>query len=46
MVGIPKEEHGQRIYPQPTGVIELLERIGFQADGPGRPGNIHFEKYW
>lgn len=46
MVGIPKEEHGQRIYPQPTGVIELLERIGFQADSTGQSGNIHFEKYW
>lgn len=46
MVGIPKEEHGQRIYPQPTGVIEVLERAGFQADRPGQPGNIHFEKYW
>lgn len=46
MVGIPKEEHGQRVYPQPTGVIELLERLGFHADRPGQPGNIHFEKYW
>lgn len=46
MVGIPKEEHGQRIYPQPTGVIELLERLGFHADRPGQPGNVHFEKYW
>jgi ferredoxin--NADP+ reductase len=32
MVGIPKDDHGQRIYPQPTGVIELLERAGFHAD--------------
>lgn len=46
MVGIPKEDAGQRIYPNPTGVIELLERRGFQADRPGQPGNIHFEKYW
>lgn len=46
MVGIPKEEHGQRIYPQPTGMIEILERLGFQADRPGHAGNIHFEKYW
>jgi ferredoxin--NADP+ reductase len=46
MVGIPREEHGQRVYPQPTGLIELLERIGFQADRPGQPGNVHFEKYW
>lgn len=46
MVGIPKEEHGQRTYPQPTGMIELLEHLGFQTDRPGQPGNIHFEKYW
>ncbi len=46
MVGIPKEEYGQRVYPQPTGMIELLERAGFQSDRPGQPGNIHFEKYW
>ncbi|HLQ43344.1 MAG TPA: ferredoxin--NADP reductase [Planctomycetaceae bacterium] len=46
MVGIPKDEHGRRIYPQPIGMIELLERIGFQADRSGQPGNIHFEKYW
>lgn len=46
MVGIPKEEHGQRVYPQPTGMIEVLERLGFQADRPTQPGNIHFEKYW
>jgi ferredoxin--NADP+ reductase len=46
MVGIPKVEHGERIYPQPTGVIELLEQCGFQADAPGVSGHIHFEKYW
>jgi ferredoxin--NADP+ reductase len=46
MVGVPKDEHGHRIYPQPAGMIELLERSGFQADRPGQPGNIHFEKYW
>ncbi len=46
MVGIPHEHDGQRTYPQPTGVIELLEGLGFQADRPQQPGNIHFEKYW
>lgn len=46
MVGIPKDENGRRVYPQPTGVIELLERLGFQVDRPEQPGNIHFEKYW
>ena len=39
---------GDRVYPQPTGVIELLERRGFRVDDPrGRVhGNIHFEKFW
>jgi ferredoxin--NADP+ reductase len=46
MVGIPKDEHGTRVYPQPTGLIEVLERIGFRADTPTASGNIHFEKYW
>jgi ferredoxin--NADP+ reductase len=47
MIGIPHtEEDGSHVYPQPTGVIEILERRGFHADERGRPGNIHFEKYW
>ena len=31
---------------RPTGVIEILEQRGFQADETGAPGNLHFEKYW
>ena len=45
--GIPHtEEDGSHVYPQPAGVIESLERRGFRTDERGRPGNIHFEKYW
>jgi ferredoxin--NADP+ reductase len=50
MIGAPFKhlETGVRTYPQPEGIIELLESRGFNADlGHGHaPGNIHFEEYW
>jgi ferredoxin--NADP+ reductase len=50
MIGVPVKdrETGQRTYPQPEGVIEILERRGFQADQPQAriKGNVHFEEYW
>jgi ferredoxin--NADP+ reductase len=50
MIGVPVKdrETGQRTYPQPPGVIEILERRGFQVDQPQAKikGNIHFEEYW
>jgi ferredoxin--NADP+ reductase len=50
MIGVPSKdkETGQRTYPRPTGVIELLEQRGFQTDQPQLKlkGNIHFEEYW
>lgn len=50
MIGVPVKdrETGKRHYPQPTGVIELLEKRGFQADQPGLKikGNLHYEEYW
>jgi ferredoxin--NADP+ reductase len=50
MIGVPVKdrETGTRTYPQPPGVIELLERRGFQVDQPAAKvkGNIHFEEYW
>jgi ferredoxin--NADP+ reductase len=50
MIGVPIKDRdsGQRIYPQPRGVIEILEQRGFQADQPQikLKGNIHFEEYW
>jgi ferredoxin--NADP+ reductase len=50
MIGVPVKDprSGKRTYPQPTGVIELLEQRGFQVDQPHAKikGNIHFEEYW
>lgn len=50
MIGIPEtdKETGERVYPRPIGVIELLENRGFRADEAKSKfvGNIHFEKYW
>jgi ferredoxin--NADP+ reductase len=50
MIGVPEKdrETGARVYPQPSGVIELLERRGFRADQANIKfkGNIHFEEYW
>lgn len=50
MIGIPVKDRttGERTYPTPVGVVELLERRGFVADNPTAKtkGNIHFEQYW
>lgn len=50
MIGVPHrdKETGTKTYPEPTGVIEILERRGFQADVSAVKfkGNIHFEEYW
>ena len=50
MIGVPvkNKETGLREYPQPLGVIEILEGRGFQADNATAKvkGNVHFEEYW
>jgi ferredoxin--NADP+ reductase len=50
MIGVPQvdRQSGERKYPETVGVIELLEKRGFQIDQPSRKihGNIHFEEYW
>jgi len=50
MIGVPARDRdsGQRVYPKPTGVVEILEQRGFQIDQPQVKikGNIHFEEYW
>jgi ferredoxin--NADP+ reductase len=50
MIGVPVKDRttGQRVYPQPTGVVEILEKRGFRVDQPQVKikGNIHFEEYW
>lgn len=45
MVGRPrKDDAGQLAFPQPAGMIELLEQRGFRADPPEN-ATIHFERY-
>jgi ferredoxin--NADP+ reductase len=50
MIGVPSHdrETDQYTYPTPIGVVEILEKRGFQVDRPQvkRKGNIHFEEYW
>ncbi|HEV3084325.1 MAG TPA: ferredoxin--NADP reductase [Gemmataceae bacterium] len=50
MIGVPSKNRdtGEFVYPQPPGVIEILERRGFQTDQPQAKikGNLHFEEYW
>ena len=47
MIGIPKHTADPaRRYPDPAGMVEVLESKGFHVDRPRRRGNIHFEKYW
>lgn len=47
MIGIPLHTHDPaHRYPKPTGMVEILESVGFEIDRPHHPGTIHFEKYW
>ncbi len=50
MIGAPVKDKdtGKRLFPTPTGVIELLEARGFVADQAAikLKGNVHFEEYW
>lgn len=50
MIGVPQRDKatGATTYPQPAGVVELLEAHGFRADVAATKfkGNVHFEEYW
>jgi ferredoxin--NADP+ reductase len=50
MIGVPTIDRTTRAktYPQPIGMIELLEQRGFTADHRALKivGNVHFEEYW
>ncbi len=47
MIGAPRpDSEGASRYPNPRGLVEVLEGMGFSADDRDRRGNIHFEKYW
>jgi ferredoxin--NADP+ reductase len=50
MIGVPEKsrETGALLYPQPPGMVEILEKRGFVMDHPAskQRGNIHIEEYW
>ena len=48
MIGLPEEDgqDGDAVFPETTGVIELLVDRGFTINRRNEPGNIHFEEYW
>ena len=50
MIGVPirDRETGARTFPEPLGVVEILNGLGFQPDDPANKikGNIHVEEYW
>lgn len=46
MIGLPAETPDGPVYPEPEGVVAVLERMGFVLDRRNRPGNIHYEEYW
>ncbi len=46
MIGLPEDEDGVAVFPETTGVIELLVERGFTINRRNEPGNIHFEEYW
>jgi ferredoxin--NADP+ reductase len=47
MIGLPEDDdQGNLVFPETTGVVELLVERGFTLDRRGQPGNIHYEEYW
>lgn len=46
MIGLPDSSGDEVLYPEPEGVVEILERSGFKLDRRNDPGNVHYEEYW
>lgn len=47
MIGFPRyDADGHTVYPEPPGMIERLELLGFPHDLPHKPGCVHAERYW
>lgn len=46
MIGLPEEIDGTLVYPEITGVVELLAGLGFTRDHRKERGTVHFEEYW
>jgi ferredoxin--NADP+ reductase len=47
MIGLPETgDDGADVYPERTGVVEMLVERGFKLDRRKDPGNIHYEEFW
>jgi ferredoxin--NADP+ reductase len=46
MIGLPEEVDGVEVFPETTGVVELLAAKGFLIDHRKQRGNLPFEEYW
>lgn len=45
MVGRASTTNGERVYPKPPGMVELLEKRGLAAEPP-ECARVHFERYY
>ena len=46
MIGPPRLLNGRRVFPDEPGMVELLEREGFNADETRGPVTVHYERFW
>lgn len=46
MIGPPRRLSGKRVFPEETGMVELLEGAGFHSEPGERPVDVHYERYW
>lgn len=46
MIGAPQHSHALRFYPQPTGMVEVLEGRGLKLEEGNNSGGIRVERYW
>ncbi len=47
MIGPPRTLPSGRVFPEPPGMVELLEETrGFNDDPARGPLNVHYERYW
>jgi ferredoxin/flavodoxin---NADP+ reductase len=46
MIGLPETVDDELVFPEVTGMTQLLHERGFTLDQRNNPGNLHYEEYW
>jgi ferredoxin--NADP+ reductase len=46
MIGLPKWNDDDIVFPEIVGVCQLLHERGFTIDQRKQRGNVHYEEYW